>query len=193
MRTHCKNGHEMTPENTYTFRGYTQCKECRKINRRADYHRSHPNPNPRGSKPKEFCIHGHAMTPENTKQRYRNGTKDGKKCIICRRLEQAVYRAQHPEVMNRSRMNSQGHQRYGMVDYLQEREALLAEQGGACAICGVTGLKWGKGFTKVWHVDHPHGQERSHRGVLCATCNTALGKLEPYLEKVITYLAKYAR
>lgn len=33
-RTHCKNGHEMTPENTYTRRpeGWTGCVTCRKTN-----------------------------------------------------------------------------------------------------------------------------------------------------------------
>jgi hypothetical protein len=102
------------------------------------------------------------------------------------------YRERNPEVMRRSRQNSQGWLRYGMEDYLHDRETLLTSQGDACAICGVTGLKWGKGFNKVWHVDHPHGKEGTHRGVLCATCNTALGRLEPFMDKVIAYLAKYA-
>jgi recombination endonuclease VII len=73
-----------------------------------------------------------------------------------------------------------------------ERDEVLAAQGGACAICGITGLTWGKGFARVWATDHKHGQEGTHRGVLCGNCNTALGKLEPHMDKVITYLAKYA-
>lgn len=28
QKTHCKHGHEFTPENTYTFRGMRQCKKC---------------------------------------------------------------------------------------------------------------------------------------------------------------------
>lgn len=30
-RTHCTRGHEYTPENTYTFRGYRSCRECHRI------------------------------------------------------------------------------------------------------------------------------------------------------------------
>jgi hypothetical protein len=54
-------------------------------------------------------------------------------------------------------------------------------------------LKWGKGFNDVWHVDHVHGQEGTHRGILCATCNLALGKLESHMGKVLEYLAKHKR
>lgn len=28
--THCRHGHEYTPENTYWYRGHRQCRECRK-------------------------------------------------------------------------------------------------------------------------------------------------------------------
>lgn len=73
-----------------------------------------------------------------------------------------------------------------------DRDAQLASQGGACAICGKMGLTWGKGFNNVWHTDHAHGKEGTHRGVLCGTCNTALGRLEPFMDKVIAYLAQYA-
>jgi hypothetical protein len=31
----------------------------------------------------------------------------------------------------------------------------------------------------------------THRGVLCAWCNTALGRLEPMMGKVTAYLEKY--
>jgi hypothetical protein len=32
IRTHCNNGHELTPENTYTYKGYKLCKECHRFN-----------------------------------------------------------------------------------------------------------------------------------------------------------------
>jgi hypothetical protein len=147
---------------------------------------------PRGvfeHKQKSHCKHGHELTPENSYQTFKNGKKNGRACIQCAHVLHKDYRRRNPEVMQRSRRKSQDGLRYGR-DY--DRDAQLASQGGACAICGITGLKWGKGFNNVWHTDHVHGKEGTHRGVLCATCNTALGRLEPFMDKVIAYLAKYA-
>jgi len=31
MRTHCKHGHEYTPENTYYYRGARRCRECNRL------------------------------------------------------------------------------------------------------------------------------------------------------------------
>lgn len=36
-RTHCSSGHEFTPENTYVYRGYKRCRECRKKVARRHY------------------------------------------------------------------------------------------------------------------------------------------------------------
>lgn len=33
-KTHCVNGHEFTPENTYPYRGWRHCRTCRGIRRR---------------------------------------------------------------------------------------------------------------------------------------------------------------
>jgi hypothetical protein len=68
--------------------------------------------------------------------------------------------------------------------------AMLAEQHGACAICGAP-LKDGPYHT---HLDHNHetGQVRS---VLCRGCNLGLGNFRdnPILMRLaIKYLEKYA-
>ena len=145
-----------------------------------------------GPSQKTHCVHGHELTPENTFQMYDStGTKDGRRCRECHRASQRKLAKEDKHGSHaRSRQKSQDGIRYGR-DY--DRDAQLASQGGACAICGVTGLTWGKGFMKVWHTDHEHGQEGTHRGVLCGACNTALGRLEPLWDKVTAYLAKYAR
>ena len=31
-KTHCKHGHEFTPENTYVWKGHRQCRECGRSN-----------------------------------------------------------------------------------------------------------------------------------------------------------------
>jgi hypothetical protein len=181
----------MTPENSYMFRKYIHCKECRRTNstkwQKANLH-SLP-PELRWPK-KIHCVHGHELTLENTFQRFRKGKKDGRKCIQCSHDEHKRFRKKYPDVMYRGRIKSQNGIRYGR-DY--DRDAQLASQGGACALCGITSLTWGKGFTKVWHTDHEHGREGTHRGVLCGACNTALGRIEPLWDKVTSYLAKYAR
>lgn len=61
--------------------------------------------------------------------------------------------------------------RYGIT--IAERDALLAEQGGVCAICKSPDPKCRNG----WHLDHNHGTGVV-RGVLCQTCNTGLGAIE---------------
>ncbi len=110
-------------------------------------------------------------------------------CRECNRQRSEAFRLKDPERARRLKNINQNARLYGR-DY--DRDAQLDSQGNACAICGKTGLKWGKGFNNVWHTDHVHGKEGTHRGVLCGTCNTALGRLEPFMDKVIAYLAKYA-
>jgi hypothetical protein len=66
-------------------------------------------------------------------------------------------------------------------------EAMVAKQGGACAICG--GQPNGKGDR--FHVDHCHTSGRI-RGLLCHSCNTGLGLFadDPArLRAAITYLS----
>ena len=71
-----------------------------------------------------------------------------------------------------------------------EREALIALQGGACAICGRTGERL--------EIDHDHrhcpgktGCRRCVRGALCGRCNTALGRFgDDKIPQLIAYLSR---
>lgn len=69
--------------------------------------------------------------------------------------------------------------RYGITQ--EQFDALLASQGGHCALCD---------STKSFHVDHCHKTGRV-RGILCVSHNTALGRFEddPFaLETAAMYL-----
>ena len=71
-----------------------------------------------------------------------------------------------------------------------ELDALIALQGGACAICGRTGERL--------EVDHDHrhcpgrqGCRRCVRGLLCGRCNTALGRFgDQRIPALLAYLAR---
>lgn len=73
-KTHCVNGHELTPENCYrTARSWRACRQCGK-ERYARLHQEGPGPHAL----KTHCPHGHEYTPENTRI-YRNG----RFCLAC--------------------------------------------------------------------------------------------------------------
>jgi len=74
---------------------------------------------------------------------------------------------------------------YGIT--LDDYEALLTAQHGACAICGAT-EPGGRGR---FHIDHCH-DKGGVRGLLCANCNQGLGKFKDspsLLYKAAAYLA----
>lgn len=75
-------------------------------------------------------------------------------------------------------------QRYGIT--AEQKAAMLAGQGGQCAICSTTAPATISG----WHVDHCHST-KTVRGILCQHCNNMLGmaKDDPeILAKAIQYL-----
>lgn len=73
---------------------------------------------------------------------------------------------------------------FGMTP--EEYDAILAAQGGVCAICGGT-------QKLALAVDHSH-ETNQNRGLLCGLCNCALERLEAipdWNERALNYLAKY--
>ena len=79
IKTHCKNGHEFTPENTMTHpRGGRQCRTCNN-DRARKWYEANKGPRQVDNKNKTHCKRGHEFTPENTIRR-----KDGgRQCRAC--------------------------------------------------------------------------------------------------------------
>lgn len=87
--------------------------------------------------------------------------------------------------------------KYGMT--YADRDAMLAAQGGVCALCG-TDEPGGRG----WCTDHDHsccpGRSNSCgeciRGILCFGCNTALGNFKDdpvLLQRAIEYVQQHKK
>ena len=86
-------------------------------------------------------------------------------------------------VRNEQRLNNV----YGITG--QQKDSMLAEQDGSCAICR------GPFSARGPNIDHCH-ESGAVRGILCTNCNTALGgfKDDPeLLRSAIAYLEKNAR
>jgi hypothetical protein len=80
--------------------------------------------------------------------------------------------------------------RYGITP--EEYDAMFAEQEGSCAVCHKHQTEISYGLC----IDHVHGETglESVRGLLCKSCNTAIGQLGDNLEgimRVVKYLHKY--
>lgn len=115
--------------------------------------------------------------------RSKKGTTPKPHCKECERIKSRKYHTDHPlpkEIKReRSLRKSFG---IGLKDYNE----MLVKQGGCCAICGTDSCSTGKSFA----VDHDHQTGRI-RGLLCRSCNTALGQFKDsiaMLQEAIKYL-----
>lgn len=92
-----------------------------------------------------------------------------------------AYRALNPDAEHGYYLR----RKYGIT--MEQYTAMLAAQGGVCAICG-----GGDGSRRL-AVDHCHATGKV-RALLCASCNTSLGRLgeDPVvLERAAAYLRKH--
>lgn len=92
-------------------------------------------------------------------------------CKDCRRKQDAEIRAKREPGWGRDYWLKR---KYGLS--LDEYEALLAGQGGGCAICGAQDARYhnSKRMKSALHVDHDHATG-TVRGILCNPCNVSLG------------------
>ena len=114
----------------------------------------------------------------------------GKHSYRCRSCKACDYEKQRKRKANRpaeslARTNREGKLRrnYGLTALGWQQ--LWAEQNGKCAICSADLTK------RKTHVDHDHRSNRV-RGLLCFTCNTALGKFRDSVD-ILQAAAEYLR
>lgn len=116
------------------------------------------------------------------------GTADGLQSR-CKPCNAAIYRENAEKVRDKMRQ-----QRFGITR--EQFDALFESQGNVCATCGTDNPG-----TSYWAVDHDHaccpGSDKTCgkciRGILCRTCNHALGNVKDNhqtLARMIDYLAE---
>lgn len=126
-------------------------------------------------------------------------------CVQARKRWPSGKFAQRCEAHNRGRNNGPYFAARGLTE--ERYHAMLAAQGGRCAICGID-APGPRPWTR-WAIDHDHqccdfqagyGKQRwcgrCIRGLLCSACNTGLGNFRDdpqLLEAAIGYLRRAAQ
>jgi hypothetical protein len=148
-KTHCVNGHPLTPENTYTTdKGQKTCKICSRASNQRHFDRPVDTVTPVGLRNdlKTHCTRGHAYEEHGRKTQA--GTRVCRLCAVMR------------------------HRKYAYNVTPEMFEAAIEEQNNTCAICADAFTT-----TRNTHTDHEH-ITGIFRGVLCGNCNTALGNFK---------------
>lgn len=89
------------------------------------------------------------------------------------------WKEKNPEAAYKSKMDHYYRKKYGIT--FDQYEEMLKSQNYGCKLCGRKQIK------NRLAVDHDHNDGRV-RGILCSSCNLALGQLEPHIDRVIQYL-----
>ena len=132
---------------------------------------------------------------ENYSPKRNSATIIAKRCNECRAKPAVTWNERNPDRVKRAtaRFVAAGKARvgrlkarYGMSQ--SDYDAMLAAQGGKCAICGTTTP--GGRFTP-FQIDHCHDSGKV-RGLLCTNCNRALGYFGDDPDRIMA-AARYLR
>jgi len=105
-------------------------------------------------------------------------------CKVCKNRESKKYYENNPLAKKEQDMK----RTYGIT--LDDYDRMLKSQNNRCAICN--GTETGRIASKYLAIDHCHTTGKV-RGLLCFTCNTAIGHMKDdveLLEKAIAYLGE---
>jgi len=109
-------------------------------------------------------------------------------CSPCNRLSVKEWREKNPEQERDHQRRSQLKHRYGIT--LDDYNNMFESQGGCCDICGRHQTE----FQNRLAVDHDH-ETGAVRSLLCASCNSGIGKLGDDIATVreaLNYLIKHS-
>lgn len=164
----------------------------RKRARRADpAYRERENEQKKATYREKYATDPAFRAAENARQRERRQAPE----VRAKEREAEARRRADPEYVRRRRAYNRAYRQTpairireagrsgGYVLSLEEYEALLTAQAGACAICAGPG---------PLHVDHCHRTGRV-RGLLCPPCNKGIGHLRDdpnTLDKAAAYLRR---
>lgn len=133
---------------------------------------------------KTHCERGHEQTPENK----RKGTRG---CRLCANITAGLRRNKDKEKGSEYSHAHALKEKYKMSP--EQYKETIRSQGGHCALCPAV-VSWGN---RKLSVDHDHaccpGKTacgKCNRGILCATCNQRIGRLEEVLECTIELRVK---
>lgn len=217
-KTHCKYGHEFSPENTYVMntvrkgKPYTErkCKECwREASRKrlglkqyrpiglaktraAQYEADIKRMEDTGLKNCSTC------KLDLPAEMYLVVRRDGQlrwkaRCRVCdSKAASEWYFKNRTQILRRDKISRDQNNSQGPVYGLRpgQYEEMLIAQNEVCAICGE---KEKVTRLKRLAIDHDHATEKV-RELLCNRCNNVLGRVDDkiaLLEKAIQYLKKH--
>jgi hypothetical protein len=112
-------------------------------------------------------------------------------CKPCSSARVRAWHAENPERAAGNRRRTNLAKNYGLT--VAEYDAMLRAQGGVCAICNRPERAMREGKVVRMPVDHDH-ETGAVRGLLCHTCNRAIGLLgddTALMRRAISYLLRH--
>lgn len=147
--------------------------------------------------PLGVCLKGHPLVGDNVRLNGKKGKRCCRTCALKRsRLFSKAHDTQLASVARKRRSTAEGKRAQRNQDYkrhygltVEKYEAMLAEQGGVCAISGQSPN------AKRLHVDHDHAT-KVVRQLLHSDINTALGLFQDnpiWLRRAADYLERWKK